>query len=93
MQMPPPSLNEQSEDAPLNPALIKFSLNASLQDVNVKGLISLKKITCLESCLLLTEREVSFPVILTAELSILGNEARCFTWEATTQKEFERAYV
>lgn len=93
MQMPPPSLSEQSEDAPLNPALIKFSLNANLQDVNAKGLISLKKITCLESCLLLTEMEVSSPVILTVELSILANKARCCTWESTAQKQFKRFYV
>lgn len=40
IQLPPFSLNRQSENAPLNPALIKFSLNANLHNVILKRLIS-----------------------------------------------------
>lgn len=47
----PSLLSKQSEDAPLNPVLIKFSLNANLHNVILKRLISLKKITCLKMCL------------------------------------------
>lgn len=61
IQAPPPSHS-------INPALIKVSLNANLQDVNVKGLISLEKLIAWKAAYFLTEVKVSFPVIdLTAE--------------------------